>query len=90
MSWVEGLAQAHFLSFELYLLFGFVNASLRLSLAVVLSVSRWLGAWCGFGIGGSAFRGLFCWWVSLALCWGGHLLLFGGSQGGWRRSFQMV
>lgn len=48
------------------------------------------GAWCGFGVGGSAFRGLFCWCVSLALWWGGHLLLLGGSQGGWRGSFHMV
>lgn len=43
MSKVEGLVHGHSRSFGLYLLVDFIGASLRLSRAVVLLVSGWMG-----------------------------------------------
>ena len=70
----------HSRSFGLYLLVDFIGASLRLSRAVVLLVSGWMG---GGGRGVALGLGAQC-------CGGGQLLLFNGSQGGLHSSFQMV
>ena len=69
----------HSRSFGLYLLVGFIGASLRLLRAVVLLVSGWMGGGGGVALG-----------LGAQCCGGGQLLLFNGSQGGLHSSFQMV